>query len=84
MIVYCHACGSRNVRPSHLQPKDLVYFLILRYPVRCRYCRKRFSVSIFKIREVRRDAHARDVRHENDESMRQAAALNQKRSEDLR
>jgi len=58
MTVYCHTCGSKNLRPSRLKLKDLVYFLILRYPVRCRYCRKRFSVSIFSIRKVRRDAHA--------------------------
>jgi hypothetical protein len=51
--------------------------------VRCRYCRKRFYVSIFRIGEVRRDAHVRDVRHENDESMPKAVALDQERSEDL-
>lgn len=58
MTVYCHTCGSRNLRPSRLQLKDLAYFLVLRYPVRCRHCRKRFSASIFSLRKLRRDAHA--------------------------
>ena len=84
MTVHCPTCGSRNVRPSHLQRADWVYLMILRYPVRCRYGRKRFSVSIFKIRKVRRDAHARDVRHKNDKYMPQAVDLDQDRSEDLR
>ena len=83
MTAYCRRCGSRNLRPSRLQLKDLIYFLILRHPVRCRYCRKRFYVSIFRIGEVRRDAHVRDVRHENGESMPKAVALDQERSEDL-
>jgi hypothetical protein len=84
MTAYCRARGSRNLRPSHLQPKDLVYFLILCHPIRCRYCRKRSYVSIFKIREIQRDARARDVRHEKDKSKPKAVALDQERSEDLR
>jgi hypothetical protein len=67
MTVYCHTCGSRNLRPSRLQPKDLIYFLTLRYPVRCRYCRKRFSVSIFRIGMIRREADARIHREEYEE-----------------
>jgi hypothetical protein len=31
---------------------------MLRYPVRCRFCRKRFSVSMFSILKVQRDARA--------------------------
>ena len=69
--------------PLVCNSKDLVYFLILRHPVRCRYCRKRFYVSIFRVGEVRRDARARDVRHESDKSVPKAVALNQERSEDL-
>ena len=73
MTVYCHACGSRNLRPSRLQLKDLVYLLVLRYPVRCRYCRKRFSVSIFSIGKIRREAEARRNREEHEEHRSQAA-----------
>jgi hypothetical protein len=63
---------------------DWIFLIILRYPVRCRYCRRRFTVSIFKIRKVRRDAHLRDVRHKNDKPMSQAVALDEQRSDDLR
>ena len=73
MTIYCHACGSRNLRPSRLQLKDLVYLLILRYPVRCRNCRKRFSVSIFSIGKIRREAEARRNREEHEEHRSQAA-----------
>jgi len=73
MTAYCHACGSRNLRPSRLQLKDLAYFLILRYPVRCRYCRKRFSVSIFSIGKIRREAEARLHREEYEEQKSRAA-----------
>lgn len=65
MTANCPACGSRNLRPSQLQRKDLVYLLTLRAPVRCRYCRERFYVSIFSILKVRHDAAARDARYKN-------------------
>jgi hypothetical protein len=67
MTVYCHECGSRNLRLSRLQPKDVGYFLVLRYPVRCRHCRKRFSISIFSVAMVRREADARRHREEYEE-----------------
>jgi hypothetical protein len=43
------------------------YFLVLRYPVRCRHCRKRFSISIFSVAMVRREADARRHREEYEE-----------------
>ncbi|MGB3628892.1 MAG: hypothetical protein WBA18_05310, partial [Terracidiphilus sp.] len=52
MIAYCRQCGSADVRPSHLQPGDWGYFLRLRYPVRCRSCRHRGSVSLLFILSV--------------------------------
>jgi hypothetical protein len=73
MTAYCHACGSRNLRPSRLQLKDLVYLLIFRYPVRCRYCRKRFFVSVFSIGTIRREAEARVHREEYEEQRSRAA-----------
>ena len=69
MSVHCHACGSRNLRPSRLQLRDFVFLLTFRFPVRCRYCRDRFYASIFSIRKIWRDARARDIRHENDAPM---------------
>ena len=67
MTVHCHSCGSRNLRPSRLQAVDAFALLTLRYPVRCRDCRRRFLVSIFSIRKVRRDAEARRIRREREE-----------------
>jgi DNA-directed RNA polymerase subunit RPC12/RpoP len=50
----CTNCGSRNVRPAHIRLlTDILQFVILRLPVRCRYCRERFHVAIhaaFKLR----------------------------------
>jgi len=73
MTIYCHTCGSTNLRPSRLQLKDLASILILRYPVRCRYCRKRFSVSAFSIGTIRREAEARLHREEYEEQRSRAA-----------
>ena len=61
MAVQCSVCGSENVRPSHFRWKDLAYLLVLRSAVRCRYCRTRFYVSIFRILGVRRRARERSA-----------------------
>lgn len=82
MTAYCHACGSRNLRPSRLQLKDLAYFLVLRYPVRCRHCRKRFSVSIFNISTVRREADARLHREQYEERRSLKATAEEQASKD--
>ena len=82
MTVFCRVCGSRNIRPSHFQFKDFRFLLTLRYPVRCRACRKRFVVSIFRIRRVRRDAEARRA-GEMRILMSQAVALGRQSSEHL-
>ncbi len=41
---------------------DLVNRVVLRAPVRCRYCRVRFYVSILKIGAIRREAEQRRMR----------------------
>jgi hypothetical protein len=84
MIVYCHTCGSRNLRPSRLQLKDLPYFFALRYPVRCRHCRKRFSVSIFSLRKLRREAHVQLDGKQADGRIRPDADSDRQKSEPLR
>ena len=67
MTVRCRKCGSDNLRPSHLRAGDVFLLLTLRYPVRCRDCRRRFAVSLFHIRKVRRDAKLRRMREERKE-----------------
>lgn len=59
MTVHCHKCGSCNLRPAHFRLMDLIYLVGLHSPVRCRYCRTRFYVSILKIGTIRRDAEVR-------------------------
>lgn len=59
MPICCFHCGSKNLRPSHLRAKDLVYFLLLRYPARCRDCRQRIYLSFSKILNVDRKAKLR-------------------------
>jgi hypothetical protein len=82
MTVYCHECGSRNLRLSRLQPKDVGYFLVLRYPVRCRHCRKRFSISIFSVAMIRREADARRHREEYEERKSLTAIPDEQTSND--
>ena len=84
MTARCHVCGSKNLRPSRVQRKDLIYFLTLRHPARCRYCRERFYVSIFRITEVRRDALARDIRHQDEMRPPQPVFMDRHRVEDFR
>lgn len=73
LIAHCHECGSRNLRPSHFQTTDLAYLVLLRSPVRCRSCRKRFYVSIFSIGKIGREAAARRDREEHEELKTHAA-----------
>jgi hypothetical protein len=84
MIVYCHTCGSRNLRPSRLQLKDLLHFFALRYPVRCRHCRKRFYVSIFSLRKLRREAHTQRDGKQAAGGIPSAADSDRQKSEPLR
>ena len=67
MSVRCPKCGSDNLRPSHLRAGDVFLLLTLRYPARCRDCRRRFAVSLFDIRKVRYDAELRRIREERKE-----------------
>lgn len=62
MTVHCHRCGSSNLRPAHFRWMDIVYLAGLNSPVRCRYCRVRFYVSILKIGAIRREAEQRRFR----------------------
>ena len=73
MTVHCHRCGTTNLRPAHFRWGDLAYLLTLRSPVRCRYCRKRFFVSVFSIGTIRREAEARVHREEYEEQRSRAA-----------
>lgn len=62
MTVHCHRCGSSNLRPAHFRWMDLGFMMVLRSPVRCRYCRVRFYVSFTRIGVIRREAQARLIR----------------------
>jgi len=37
----CPSCRSSKFRPSKFRVRDIFKLLRFRYPVRCRYCRKR-------------------------------------------
>lgn len=62
MTVHCHRCGSCNLRPAHFRWLDIIFLAVLHSPVRCRYCRLRFYVSILQIGGIRRDAELRRAR----------------------
>jgi hypothetical protein len=52
MSVSCHECGSPNVRQAHFRFPDAFHLLALRYPVRCRSCRKRWYVLFSEARQL--------------------------------
>lgn len=62
MTLHCHRCGSSNLRPAHFRWMDLGFLIALRSPVRCRYCRMRFYVNLFRIGAIRRNAEERRSR----------------------
>ena len=84
VIAHCLVCGSRNLRPAHFQMTDLAFLLALRSPVRCRECRRRFHVSIFRIGKIRRDAEARRAREEHESRLSRAANPDWQTFKDLR
>ena len=57
--IRCFHCGSKNLRPSHLRFGDVIYFLLLRYPARCRDCRHRFYLNLSSILKVHHYAKSR-------------------------
>ena len=69
MPVTCRFCGSENVRPSLLRIGDLAFLLVLRHPIRCRRCRHRSHVSVFKIAAIRRQAQARSRREAREQQL---------------
>lgn len=46
MALYCHECGSRDVRASHFRLGDMLYLLGFHYPVRCRECKNRWYAPL--------------------------------------
>ena len=42
----CEFCAGKGFRRSHLQIKDVLPLLMLRYPVRCLSCSKRQAVNL--------------------------------------
>lgn len=60
MSVNCPDCGSTSVRQATLRKDDAVSLLTLRYPVRCRTCRKRWYVSLSVARRLPPSPERRD------------------------
>ena len=61
MSFSCLDCGSSDVRQAHLRLADLVFLLGLKYPVRCRTCKKRWFVPIFAARQLPHSPQRRNV-----------------------
>lgn len=59
MSLYCHECGSTEVRVSHLRLVDAVRIIALQYPVRCRNCRHRWYAPLSETRNLPRPQHPR-------------------------
>jgi hypothetical protein len=60
MSIYCHECGSQNLRSSHFRIADTVHLLVLQYPVRCHSCKKRWYAPLREALQLPRPPHRRD------------------------
>jgi hypothetical protein len=54
MSVHCRRCGSEDVRLSHFQLEDVLFLLLLRYPVRCLDCSERGYYNFSALSGLRR------------------------------
>jgi hypothetical protein len=54
---------------------DVGYIVSLRYPVRCRHCRLRSFVSMFKVLQIRRQVSARREHETREAAMPQTSFL---------
>lgn len=52
MSLYCKECGSSNLRRARFRIADALRLFTLRYPVRCRFCRKRSHEWVLKARQL--------------------------------
>ena len=59
-MLTCRICGSTDFRLSHFRSKDVFHLVRLSYPVRCRCCRTRDYVVVFKAVKI---GHADRIRH---------------------
>jgi len=39
--LYCHECGSTDLRVSRLHLRDYAQLIMMKYPIRCRTCKTR-------------------------------------------
>jgi len=46
-MIQCAYCKSKSFRRTTLEFKDQLKLVLLRYPVRCRHCGHRVTVSLF-------------------------------------
>jgi hypothetical protein len=59
MPIRCRNCGSDDLRLSHFRIADIWYCLALRYPIRCRNCRRRSTANLISLFRIRRQAKLR-------------------------
>lgn len=61
MSFSCIECGSTKVRQAHLRVGDLPFLLMLKYPVRCRDCKKRWYLPLVNARRLPNSPQRRNV-----------------------
>jgi hypothetical protein len=52
----CPYCDSVNLRHSRFRSADIVHYLLLRRPVRCRTCQERSYVGLSQYRRLIRES----------------------------
>lgn len=64
MSLFCHECGSSDLRTSHLRPRDVMRLLAMKYPVRCRMCKARVYAPLRAALALPRPQHRRGRNHD--------------------
>ena len=59
MSLYCPECGSTDLRSAHLQVRDYLQLIALKFPIRCRACKTRSYAPLHKAVKLPRPQHPR-------------------------
>jgi len=57
--IFCHECGSTDLRTSQLNFRDCFKLLAMKYPVRCRTCKARSYAPIREALQLPRPHYPR-------------------------
>jgi len=59
MSLCCQECGSSDLRTAHVQLRDWLRLLTLKFPIRCRSCKTRSYAPLRQALQLPRPQHPR-------------------------